>query len=165
MGKKKGLIHSMSFGFIILFSVLIISFFNLRGESFLEVIKDGFTDDEPVANWELSPTFTYENMTLHGVEGEFGILKVNGESDEPEFPVSEGRLYHIYFLGSDEDFNGERYKMEATHKDTGETVELYEWGVGNRQSGAKFVLDKEGNWRIDVSVDNEPYASFIVEAK
>ena len=121
--------------------------------------------DKDTSNWKLSPTFTYENMTLHGTEGKFGIIKVNGESDEPEFPVDEGRLYHVYFLESAEDFSGKRYKMVATHEEIGETVELYEWEIENKQSGAKFVLDKEGLWKIDISVDDEPYTSFIVEAK
>jgi hypothetical protein len=68
-------------------------------------------------------------------------------------------------LESSEEFNGKGYKMVATHKDICETVELYEWEIDNKQSGAKFVLDKEGLWKIDVSVDDEPYTSFIVEAK
>jgi hypothetical protein len=165
MEKKKGLIPSIIFGLIILLSLLVLTFFIFRGEYILEMIKDGLTEDQPVSSWELSPTFTYENMTLHGTEGRFGIMKVNGESDEPEFPVSEGRLYHVYFLDSDEDFNGKRYKMEATHKDTGETVQLYEWDIDSKQSGAKFVLEKEELWKIDVSVGDEPYTSFIVEAK
>jgi hypothetical protein len=121
--------------------------------------------DNDATNWKLSPTFTNKNMTLHGTKGKFGIIKVNGESDEPEFPVGQGRLYHVYFLESTKDFNGKRYKMVATHKDTGEAVKLYEWEIDNKQSGAKFGLDKVGLWKIDVTVDDEPYTSFIVEVK
>jgi hypothetical protein len=128
------------------------------------ILLTGCADNDP-ANWKLSPAFTYENMTLHGTAGKFGMIKVNGESDEPEFPVSEGRQYQVYFLERSEDFNGKPYKMVATHKDTGETVKLYEWEIDNKQSGAKFVLDHVGLWKIDVLVDDEPYTNFIVEAK
>lgn len=116
-------------------------------------------------NWEPNPTFIDDNMTLHGTEGKFGIIKANGEGFEPEFPVGEGRLYHVYFFDSAKDFNGKKYKMMATHKDSGETVKLYEWDIENKQSGAKFGLDKTGLWKIDVSVDDEQYTSFVVEAK
>jgi hypothetical protein len=44
-------------------------------------------------------------------------------------------------------------------------VKLYEWEIDNKQSGAKFVLDHVGLWKIDVLVDDEPYTNFIVEAK
>jgi hypothetical protein len=121
--------------------------------------------DNDTTNWKVSSTFTDGNMKLYGTEGKFGIIKANGESGEPEFPVGKGRLYNIYFLKSAEDFKGKRYKMVATHKDSGETVDLYEWEIENNQSGAKFVLDKEGLWKINVSVDGKPYTSFIVESK
>jgi|GEM_PF-5278157 len=55
--------------------------------------------------------------------------------------------------------------MVATHLDTDKTVKLYEWDIDNHRSGAKFGLDKEGLWKIDVTVDDEPYTSFIIEAK
>lgn len=117
-------------------------------------------------DWKLSPTFNVDNLTFHGTEGKFGMVKANGESDEPEFPVGEGRLYHVYFLDSAKDINDEKYKLVATHKDTGKTVELYELVIENKLSGAKFFLDKTGLWKIDVvSVDDEQYTSFIIEAK
>ena len=117
-------------------------------------------------DWNLSPTFNVDNLTLHGTEGKFGIIKVNGESNEPEFPiVNQGRLYKVYFLDSTKDFNGKKYKMIATHKDAGDAVELYEWNIDNKQSGAKFGLDKTGLWKFDVIIDEKPYTSFVVEAK
>lgn len=128
------------------------------------LLLSGCVEDKTV-NWEPSPTFMADNMTLHGTEGKFGIIKANGEGFEPEFPVGEGRLYHVYFLDSPKDFKGKKYKMMATHKDTGEIVELYELDIEKKLSGAKFFLDKTGLWKIDVSVDDEQYTSFIVEAK
>jgi hypothetical protein len=45
MESKKGMIPSIIFGFIILLSILALTFFILNGESFLEGMKDGFTDE------------------------------------------------------------------------------------------------------------------------
>jgi hypothetical protein len=43
----------------------------------LGILLTGCADNE-TTNWKLSPTFTYDNMTLHGKEGKFGIIKANG---------------------------------------------------------------------------------------
>ncbi|MDM5233441.1 hypothetical protein [Lysinibacillus pakistanensis] len=127
------------------------------------LILSGCSEDIKT-DWEKSPTFTKDNMILHGLEEKFGIIKVNGESDEPEFPVGdEGRLYQVYFL--EKDFIGKNFKMTATHKDTGETVKLYEWAIENKQSEAKFGFDKKGLWKISVLVDEKPYTDFIIEAE
>lgn len=114
-------------------------------------------------DWETSPTFTNDNMVLYGVEGKFGIVKANGEDDEPEFPVGEGRLYQLYFL--ENDFKGESYKMTATYEDEEETVILYEDDITNKESGAKFAIDKEGLWKISVSVDGKSYTDFIIKVE
>jgi hypothetical protein len=45
MERKKGMIPSIIFGSIILLSILALTFFILNGESFLEGMKDGFTDE------------------------------------------------------------------------------------------------------------------------
>ncbi|MCA1057532.1 hypothetical protein LCL96_01200 [Rossellomorea aquimaris] len=50
MEKKKGMIPSIIFGFIILLSILALTFFILNGETILEDIKDGFTDDGYTVN-------------------------------------------------------------------------------------------------------------------
>ena len=127
------------------------------------LLLSGCTEDK---EWTLSPTFNVDNLTLYGTEGKFGIKKTNGESDESEFPVvNQGRLYNVYFLDSAKDFNGKKYKMIATHKDTEDAVELYEWNIENNQSGAKFGLDKTGLWKIDVTIDEKSYTSFVIEAK
>ncbi|KAA0560120.1 hypothetical protein F0342_24235 [Bacillus sp. CH30_1T] len=49
MNMKKGLIPSKIFGVIILLAILIFCFFIFKGESILENIKDGFTDNEQVS--------------------------------------------------------------------------------------------------------------------
>ncbi|ATP40870.1 hypothetical protein CSE16_12900 [Solibacillus sp. R5-41] len=116
-------------------------------------------------DWNLSPTFNVDNLTLHGTEGKFGVIKVNGESNEPEFPAKQGRLYAVYFLDSLEELNGKKYKMTATHKETGESVKLHEKNIEMEQNAAKFGFDKLGLWKIDVTIDEKPYTSFVVEAK
>ena len=45
MEKKKGMIPTIIFGSIILLSILALTFFIFNGESLLEGIGDGFTDD------------------------------------------------------------------------------------------------------------------------
>ncbi|KPL57743.1 hypothetical protein [Rossellomorea vietnamensis] len=50
MEKKKGMIPSIIFGSIILLSILALTFFILNGESILEGIKDGFTDEGYTVN-------------------------------------------------------------------------------------------------------------------
>ncbi|TMU87249.1 hypothetical protein FGG79_03710 [Bacillus sp. BHET2] len=45
MEKKKGVIPSIIFGFIILLSILVLTFFIFNGEFIHEVIKDGLTDE------------------------------------------------------------------------------------------------------------------------
>lgn len=114
---------------------------------------------------DISAPFEYEGLSMYGTEGKFGIVKVNGESSAPPFPVGEGRHYEVYFLDESADYTGKTYTMTATHKETEETIYLYEAGIGNYKSGAKFVLGREGLWRIDVSVDEEPLTSFVVEVK
>ncbi|UTE76806.1 hypothetical protein [Rossellomorea sp. KS-H15a] len=46
---KKGMIPSIIFGFIILLSILALTFFIFNGESFIESIKDGFTDEGSIS--------------------------------------------------------------------------------------------------------------------
>jgi major membrane immunogen (membrane-anchored lipoprotein) len=115
--------------------------------------------------WGLSATFTHDNNTLFGTKEKFGIIKTNGESNEPEFPVGQGRQYRVYFLDDIKDLNGKKYKMMATHKDSNETVNLYENEIQNMQSDAKFGLNKDGLWKIDVLIDGDEFTSFIVEAR
>ncbi|MGM0840364.1 MAG: hypothetical protein ACQEWE_06555 [Bacillota bacterium] len=55
--------------------------------------------------------------------------------------------------------------MVATHKETDETIHLYEWGIENHRSGAKFALGREGLWKIDVTVDEEELTSFVVKVE
>lgn len=114
-------------------------------------------------DWEISPTFTNDNMTLHGVQDKFGIVKVNGKGDEAEFPVDEGRQYQVYFLGKE--FNGESYKMTATYQGEEDAVKLYEADIEDKRSGAKLGFDKGGLWKVSVSVDEKPYTDFIIKVE
>lgn len=120
---------------------------------------------ESSADWKASTPFTVDNKSLYGTEGTFGLMKVNGEADEPEFPVGQGRHYQLFFLDDMKDVNGKKYSMSATHQETGEEVKLYEWDISNGESGAKFALEQAGLWKIDVIVDDELFTSFIIEAE
>ncbi|OIU68551.1 hypothetical protein [Rossellomorea aquimaris] len=106
-----------------------------------------------------------EKEPIHGTEGKFEIVKVNGSSDEPPFPVGEGRHYEVYFLDDTADMNGKKYRMTAIYKETEETVDLYEAVINNNRSGAKFALGKAGIWKIEVTVDEEPFTRFDIEAE
>lgn len=119
--------------------------------------------DEP--NWGLSATFTNDDKTLFGTKDQFGMMKLNGEDDEPEFPAGKGRHYKLYFLDNSKDLTGKKYKMIGTHKDSGETMELYQQEIMRMQSEAKFGLDQKGLWKIDILIEDEEYTSFVVEAK
>jgi hypothetical protein len=55
--------------------------------------------------------------------------------------------------------------MTATHKETGETLDLYEAVINNNRSGVKFALEKTGIWKIEVAVDEQPFTSFEVLAE
>ncbi|OAT85366.1 hypothetical protein A6P54_18770 [Bacillus sp. MKU004] len=101
-----------------------------------------------------------EKVSMQGTEGKFEIVKVNGTSEEPPFPVGEGRHYEVYFSDDSIEVNGKKYSMTATHKETGETVDLYEAVINNNRSGAKFALEKTGIWKIEVAVDEQPFTSF-----
>ncbi|WP_202078961.1 hypothetical protein [Caldalkalibacillus salinus] len=129
------------------------------------ILPGGVYHGAPYDPWEPSPTFMVDDRTLHGTEDKFGIIKVNGYDDEPAFPAGKGRHYHIYFLDTEQDINGQTYKMTATSQATGETIELYEWDIQNNQSGAKFGINEKGLWRFDVTVDGQAYTSFVVEVK
>ena len=115
--------------------------------------------------WGLSATFTKDGKTLYGIEDQFGMMKLNGESDEPEFPAGKGRHYKLYFLSNSKDLTGKKYKMIGTHKDSGETMELYQQEIMGMQSEVKFGLDQKGLWKIDILIDDEEYTSFVVEAR
>ncbi len=106
-----------------------------------------------------------EKVSMQGTEGKFEIVKVNGTSEEPPFPVGKGRHYEVYFLDGSTDFNGKKYKMTATHKKSNDTVELYEAVINNKRSGAKFALGKAGVWKVEVAVDGEHYTGFDIEAE
>ncbi|QWC21131.1 hypothetical protein KJK41_12350 [Bacillus haikouensis] len=131
--------------------------------TFAAVSLSGCTEkNDEIAKSDLKPV---EKDKMHGTEGKFEIVKVNGSSGEPPFPVGEGRHYEVYFLDGSTDFNGEKYSMTATHKETKETVDLYEAVINNNRSGVKFALEKAGIWKVEVAVDEEPFTSFNIEAE
>ncbi|XXM73126.1 hypothetical protein ACQ0QQ_04290 [Lysinibacillus sphaericus] len=113
----------------------------------------------------MSDSKTVKKEPMYGTEGKFEIVKVNGSSDEPPFPVGEGRHYEVYFLGDSTDFNGKKYSMTATHEETEENFDLYEAVINNNRSGAKFALERAGVWKVEVAVDDEPFTSFNIEAE
>ncbi|MFJ7954059.1 hypothetical protein ACIQZG_21385 [Lysinibacillus sp. NPDC096418] len=107
----------------------------------------------------------HDEMILYGTEGKFGMMRANGEENEPDFPVGQGRLYNLYFLDSSQNNDGKKFKMTATHQETNETVELYEWDIWNNKSGAKFGFDQEGLWKVTVTIEEAVVTDFIVRAE
>ena len=111
-----------------------------------------------------SSTFKHDNLTLNGVQGNIGFLRENGEPNEPDFPANQGRLYTIYILDDSKDLLDKNLKMTATQKDTGETIELGEftnWGI----NPAKLGFGQEGLWKINVTIDQKPYVSFVIKVE
>lgn len=115
--------------------------------------------------WTQSPTFMHDEMILYGTEEKFGMMRANGEENEPDFPVGQGRLYNLYFLDSSQNNDGKKFIMTATHQETNETVELYEWDIWNNKSGAKFGFDQEGLWKVTVTIEEAVVTDFIVRAE
>lgn len=114
---------------------------------------------------EQSSLFKMNGELLYGEKGKFGIRKLNGENDEPEFPAGKGRHYHIQFLEQSEQLEGKTYYLSALHQETGQKNDLYEVVIENGQSGAKLVFDQSGAWEVQVAVDGEPYAQFTIQAE
>lgn len=120
----------------------------------------GCANNNKTSEWEASPAFTKDGQVLYGTEGKFGMVNINGP-DKPVFPAGQGRLYRMYFL---EDLDGySKYKITATHQDTGNSEKLVETDIGD-ETEAKFGFDEAGLWKVEVTVDGEPYTDFVVEA-
>ncbi|MFG6113945.1 hypothetical protein ACGTN9_02060 [Halobacillus sp. MO56] len=125
--------------------------------------------------WSKDETFEVEDRTYYGKEGKFAIVKENGESDEAAFPAGpQGRLYSVFFWGDPEELIGKEYTLIATHEEADESIELYKKAISGNSfedisadaaSGAKFGLDKPGLWLMEVLVEGEDFASFIIEAE
>ncbi|AJY76073.1 hypothetical protein [Paenibacillus beijingensis] len=126
------------------------------------------TDNLP--EWELSGTFEAGGVKMYGKKDRLGFVP-QGNSD-----ISKGGHFIIYFWGKQEEL-ASTYKLIGVHKETGITQTLYpEWDVSrsknpvgaDAQSGAKFVLDKEGNkkgmWRLEVYMGDRYFDSIVVEA-
>ncbi|MFJ7736627.1 hypothetical protein ACIQ2D_09805 [Lysinibacillus sp. NPDC097287] len=121
--------------------------------------------EERETDWTQSPTFIHDEMVLYGTEGKFGMTRVNGEENEPDFPVGQGRLYKMYFLDASQNNDGKKFKMTATHQDTNETIELYEWDIWSNKSEAKFGFNQEGLWKVTVTIEDTLVTDFIVRAE
>jgi hypothetical protein len=73
---------------------------------FIIVILSGCSEVQKTATWKKSESFTKENLILYGTKGEFGIMKVNGKPNEPDFPVNQGRQYEVFFFDDSEKVSG-----------------------------------------------------------
>lgn len=111
------------------------------------------------ANWQVSPTFTKDDQVLYGTEGKFGMININCGSD-PVFPAEEGRLYRAYFLENVEGYS--KYQITATHKQSGRTEKLLDMDIAE-VSEFKFGVNEAGRWKMDVTIDGEPYTDFVLE--
>jgi hypothetical protein len=117
--------------------------------------------------------FMVNGIQMLGHEGKFGIRKMNRTQDQAFLISKAGYHVEIYFWGDKGLFNT-KYKLTATKKDTNKTIALYEWPItlgsssevgADAQSGAKFGIDEPGLWRLDVSVNDIPFDSVIVDVK
>lgn len=120
----------------------------------------GCVDNNKTSEWQLSPTFTKDSQVLHGTEGKFGMININGP-DHPVFPAGQGRLYRMYFLEDLQEHS--TFKITATHQDSENPEQLVETNIGD-ETEAKFGFDEAGLWKIEVFVDGDSYTDFIVEA-
>ena len=144
----------MKKGTIILFFLCLLSIFGCTGED-----KDTNKD-----NWKESPTFIHDGKTMYGVEGKVGIVKENGEEKEPFFPATQGRLYNISFFEDAKEFYGKEAKITATNQNTGDTVELAKIRVSSTMS-SKLSFNKEGLWKVDITIEDKPFTSFVIKAE
>ncbi|WP_127586878.1 hypothetical protein [Paenibacillus koleovorans] len=119
--------------------------------------------------WRVAPTFDAGKITLHGHEGRFGLIKMNNPGDDL-FRAGRGGLYYLYFWGDPEEITG-KYKLSATHRDSGQTVQLYEWPIvkgpndagATGQSGGRFGLALSGMWKLEISVNGKVFDKMIVD--
>ncbi len=119
--------------------------------------------------WKVSPTFLAGKLTLQGTEGKFGIIKMNNPRDVL-FRSGRGGLYYLYFWGKGDEVSG-KYSMTATHKESGQTIHLYEWPIvkgandagAAGQSGGRFGLNLPGLWKLNISVNEKPFDEIIVD--
>jgi hypothetical protein len=128
---------------------------------------------QPTKEWEPTGFFMVNGIQMLGHEGKFGIRKMNRTEDQTFLISKAGYHVEIYFWGDKGLFNA-KYKLTATKKDTNKTIALYEWPItlgsssevgADAQSGAKFGIDEPGLWRLDVSVNDIPFDSVIVDVK
>ncbi|AXI00930.1 hypothetical protein DV702_15160 [Sporosarcina sp. PTS2304] len=119
----------------------------------------GCAPDNEADDWKVSPTFTKESQVLYGTEGKFGMININGP-DQPVFPAEQGRLYRMYFLEDVNEYS--TFKIIATHQNTGASEQLIDTEIGE-ETEAKLGFGESGLWKMDVTVDGEPYTDFVVE--
>ncbi|RCW39609.1 hypothetical protein [Paenibacillus prosopidis] len=122
------------------------------------------------SGWELSGTFEAGGIKMYGKEGRLGFVP-QGNSN-----ISKGGHFIIYFWGKPEEL-ADTYTLIGEHKETGVKETLYpEWEVSrpenqvgaDARSGAKFILDQEGNkkgkWRLEIYMGDKYFDSIVVEA-
>ncbi|MGZ9584421.1 hypothetical protein [Paenibacillus marinisediminis] len=138
----------------------------ILGLIFLITACTSQTTTENQSNWEISSTFEIDGVKVHGKKDRL-IFAPQGESD-----ISKGGHFLIYFWGKPDEI-ANTYSLIGIHKDTGTKKELYpNWEVSRAEnklgadagSGAKFILDKKGLWRLEVYMGDKYFDSIVVEA-
>ena len=121
------------------------------------------TDNQ--TNWQLSRTFEVDGIKVYGKEDRL-VFMPRGESD-----ISKGGHFSIYFWGKPEEI-ADKYKLIGI-PDSGTKQTLYpDWEVSrtenelgaDAQSGAKYILDKKGMWRLEVYMGDDYFDSVVVKA-
>ncbi len=117
---------------------------------------------EKEEHWRKSPLISIDDLVYYGSDQVFGMTKMNGNLDEPDFQKGQARLYQITFFDHTEQYVGKTYKLTGFHEETGETVDLYQDEIQG-ENAAKIKFDKTGFWKIEVLIDNELYTNFIID--
>ncbi|MEI3605310.1 hypothetical protein SPD48_06355 [Pseudogracilibacillus sp. SE30717A] len=127
---------------------------------FSMIIITGCAEKEE--HWRKSPLISFNDVVYYGTDQIFGMTKMNGDMNEPDFQKGQARLYHITFFDHTEENVGKTYKLTAFHEETGKTVDLSQDEIQG-ENAAKVKFDKSGFWKIEVFIDEELYTSFIVD--
>lgn len=125
--------------------------------------------ESPGGGWVVSPAFQAGKHVLYGNEGRFGMIRRNGPGDDL-FRANRGGLYQLFFWGDEKELQG-KYRLMATHKETGERRQLYEWPIqpggsetgSTAQSGGKFGLNRPGLWALEVYVNDKLFDRIVVD--
>lgn len=134
---------------------------------------------EPDNEWKLSQRFDLKDKDgsvvyekgVRGIEGKVGYLD-NGLGDFVARDRKKGAKAFWYVWGNPDQLVGKTLKATAIHKDTGESFILDEselspglYGEDAHSLTSFEPFPSEGIWKINVVIDDRPYASIVIEVQ